>query len=94
MFIATLAIVSCDSVGDDDELNHGSILMWLQFSTAAKQVSFLKDDNEFLTLIFLLELVGGNGLAVDSDLNLTLKLIRICQQQLKETHFTFATSSY
>ena len=73
LFIATLAIVSCDSVGDDNELNYGAGPYVAQFSTAAKTGFFLKDDNEVFNFDIPLELVGGNGLAVDSDLNLTFE---------------------
>ena len=93
LFIATLAIVSCDSVGDDDELNYGSGPYVAQFSTAAKTGFFLKDDNEVFNFDIPLELVGGNGLAVDSDLNLTFEVNTDLSTAIEGTHFTFATSA-
>lgn len=93
LFIATLAIVSCDSVGDDDELNYGSGPYVAQFSTAAKTGFFLKDDNEVFNFNIPLELVGGNGLAVDSDLNLTFEVNTDLSTAIEGTHFTFATSA-
>ena len=93
LFIATLAIVSCDSVGDDDELNYGSGPYVAQFSTAAKTGFFLKDDNEVFNFDIPLELVGGNGLAVDSDLNLTFKVNTDLSTAIEGNHFTFATSA-
>ena len=93
LFIATLAIVSCDSVGDDDELNYGSGPYVAQFSTAAKTGFFLKDDNEVFNFDIPLELVGGNGLAVNSDLNLTFEVNTDLSTAIEGTHFTFATSA-
>ena len=93
LFIATLAIVSCDSVGDDDELNYGAGPYVAQFSTAAKTGFFLKDDNEVFNFNIPLELVGGNGLAVDSDLNLTFEVNTDLSTAIEGTHFTFATSA-
>ena len=93
LFIATLAIVSCDSVGDDDELNYGSGPYVAQFSTAAKTGFFLKDDNEVFNFDIPLELVGGNGLAVDSDLNLTFEVNTDLSTAIEGNHFTFATSA-
>ena len=93
LFIATLAIVSCDSVGDDNELNYGTGPYVAQFSTAAKTGFFLKDDNEVFNFDIPLELVGGNGLAVDSDLNLTFEVNTDLSTAIEGTHFTFATSA-
>ena len=93
LFIATLAIVSCDSVGDDNELNYGAGPYVAQFSTAAKTGFFLKDDNEVFNFDIPLELVGGNGLAVDSDLNLTFEVNTDLSTAIEGTHFTFATSA-
>ena len=93
LFIATLAIVSCDSVGDDDELNYGSGPYVAQFSTAAKTGFFLKDDNEVFNFDIPLELVGGNGLAVNSDLNLTFEVNTDLSTAIEGNHFTFATSA-
>ena len=93
LFIATLAIVSCDSVGDDNELNYGAGPYVAQFSTAAKTGFFLKDDNEVFNFDIPLELVGGNGLAVNSDLNLTFEVNTDLSTAIEGTHFTFATSA-
>ena len=93
LFIATLAIVSCDSVGDDNEINYGTGPYVAQFSTAAKTGFFLKDDNEVFNFDIPLELVGGNGLAVDSDLNLTFEVNTDLSTAIEGTHFTFATSA-
>ena len=64
-----------------------------QFSTAAKTGFFLKDDNEVFNFDIPLELVGGNGLAVDSDLNLTFEVNTDLSTAIEGTHFTFATSA-
>lgn len=93
LFIATLAIVSCDSVGDDNELNYGTGPYVAQFSTAAKTGFFLKDDNEVFNFDIPLELVGGNGLAVNSDLNLTFEVNTDLSTAIEGNHFTFATSA-
>ena len=93
LFIATLAIISCDSVGDDNELNYGTGPYVAQFSTAAKTGFFLKDDNEVFNFDIPLELVGGNGLAVNSDLNLTFEVNTDLSTAIEGNHFTFATSA-
>lgn len=72
LFVVSL-ITSCD-VGDDEELNYGNGAYVTQFPYASKTAFFLKDENEVIyDYTVPVELVGGNGLAVDSDITVTFE---------------------
>lgn len=91
LFIGTLAFNSCDSVGDDEELNYGQGSYVTQFTVAEKTGFFLKDDSEVFPFDIPVELVGGNGLALNSDLNLTYEVNLDESTAIEGTHFTFDT---
>jgi hypothetical protein len=73
LFIASLA-TSCDSVGDDEELNYGNGAYVTQFPSASKTAFFLKDENEIVYDYQIpVQLVGGNGLALDKDITVSFE---------------------
>ncbi|MET0944737.1 MAG: hypothetical protein ABWY22_04985 [Flavobacterium sp.] len=66
LLLATAA-VSCDSVGDDQELNYGTGAYVAQFPFADKTGFFLKDEAVIYDYNVPVQLVGGNGLALNTD---------------------------
>lgn len=66
LLLATAAS-SCDEVGDDQELNYGTGAYVAQFPFAEKIGFFLKDDGEIYDYTVPVQIVGGNGLALDTD---------------------------
>ena len=69
LFLLTLlagAVSSCD-MGNDKELNYGNESFVAQFPFAAKTGYFLKTNSEIFNYEVPVELVGGNGLALDTD---------------------------
>ena len=69
LFLLTLlagAVSSCD-MGNDKELNYGNEAFVAQFPFAAKTGYFLKTNSEIFNYEVPVELVGGNGLALDTD---------------------------
>lgn len=61
------AASSCDDIGDDKELNYGTGAYVAQFPFAEKTGFFLKDDAVIYDYNVPVQLVGGNGLALDTD---------------------------
>jgi hypothetical protein len=66
--------VSCD-LGPDKELDYGSGPFVTQFPFPTTTGYFLKDDSEIFNYGIPVELVGGNGLAIDSDIVITFDKI-------------------
>ncbi|RTY90256.1 hypothetical protein EKL32_21545 [Flavobacterium sp. GSN2] len=66
LLLATAA-ASCDSVGDDKELNYGNGAYVAQFPFAESTGYFLKDDAVIYDYNVPVQLVGGNGLALTND---------------------------
>ena len=72
LFLAA-AVTSCDEVGDDEELNYGNGAYVAQFPFPARTGFFLKDDAVIYDYNIPVELVGGNGLALDSDVTVSFE---------------------
>lgn len=89
LFIGALTLNSCDSVGDDQELNYGSGSYVAQFSTGQKTGYFLKDDEEVFPFNIPLELVGGNGLALNSDLVVNYVVNTTLSTAVEGVNYTF-----
>lgn len=74
LFIA-FGISSCD-VGNDEELNYGNEAFVTQFPFAEKKAFFLKDVNAVVyNYTVPVELVGGNGLALENDITVSFEKI-------------------
>lgn len=70
LFLLVVSVASCD-VGKDEELNYGNGAYVTQFPFATKTGFFLKDDAATYDFTLPIELVGGNGLAIDKDITIT-----------------------
>lgn len=73
LFLLVISVASCD-VGDDEELNYGNGSYVTQFPFATKDAFFLKDDALTYDYNLPVELVGGNGLAVNQDITVTFEV--------------------
>lgn len=73
LFLLVVSVASCD-VGDDKELNYGNGSFVTQFPFATKTGFFLKDDAATFDFNVPIELVGGNGLAIDKDITITFDI--------------------
>lgn len=89
LFIGALTFNSCDSVGDDEELNYGSGSYVSQFSTAETTGYFLKDNDEVFPFNIPVELAGGNGLGLNSDLTLNYVVNSTLSTAVEGTNYTF-----
>lgn len=67
LLLLVVSVSSCD-VGDDEELNYGNGPMVAQFPFASKTAFFLKDDAATFDYTLPIEIVGGNGIALDHDI--------------------------
>jgi hypothetical protein len=70
LFLIVVSVASCD-VGDDKELNYGNGAYVAQFPFASKTGFFLKDAGATYDYTLPIELVGGNGLAIDKDMTIS-----------------------
>jgi hypothetical protein len=89
LFIGALTFNSCDSVGDDEELNYGQGSYISQFSKAETTGYFLNDNNDIFPFNIPVELAGGNGLALNSDLTLIYQVNTTLSTAVEGTEFTF-----
>jgi hypothetical protein len=74
LFLLVASFASSCDVGDDEELNYGNGSYVAQFPFAKKTGFFLKDDAEIYDYTLPIELVGGNGLAIDKDITITFDI--------------------
>lgn len=91
LFIGALTFNSCDSVGDDEELNYGQGSYVTQFSAAETTGYFLKDDSEVFPFNIPVELVGANGLGLNSDLTLTYEVNTALTTAVEGVNYTFVS---
>jgi hypothetical protein len=87
LFIAGVT-VSCD-LGPDKELDYGSGAFVAQFHEAEKTALFLKDDAVVYPYEIPVELVGGNGLAINKDINLSFEVDLVNSTAVEGVHFDF-----
>jgi len=94
LFLLTLlagAITSCD-MGDDKELNYGNEAFVAQFPFAAKTGFFLKSNSEIFTYEVPVELVGGNGLALDTDVAVSFEKLAYVDDASTTNDDTYVTA--
>lgn len=87
LFIASLA-TSCD-VGNDKELNFGNGSYVAQFPFATKTAFFPKDDAIVYDYTMPVEIVGGNGLALASDVTVVYELDLVNSTAVEGLNFDF-----
>lgn len=87
LFIASLA-TSCD-VGSDKELNYGSGSYVAQFPFAEKTAFFPKDDAIVYDYTMPVEIVGGNGLALATDVTVVYELDLVNSTAVEGLNFDF-----
>ena len=92
LFIGALTFNSCDSVGDDEELNYGQGAYVSQFSTDETTGYFLKDNDEVFPFNIPVELAGGNGLGLSSDLTLTYQVNTTLITAVEGTNYNFVNA--
>lgn len=92
LFIGALTFNSCDSVGDDEELDYGQGSYISQFSTAETTGYFLKDNDEVFPFNIPVELAGGNGLGLNSDLTLTYVVNQTLSTAVEGVNYTFVNA--
>lgn len=73
IFLLIVTFASCD-VGDDKELNYGNGAYVAQFPFATKVGLFLKDDAATYDFSMPIEIVGGDGFAINQDITLTYEV--------------------
>lgn len=73
LLLLVVSATSCD-VGNDEELNYGNGAYVTQFPFAKKTGFFLKDNSAVYDYTLPVELVGGNGLAIDKDITITFDI--------------------
>lgn len=73
LFLLIASFASCD-VGDDEELNYGNGAYVAQFPFASKTGFFLKDDAATYDFTMPIEIVGGNGLALNTPVTITYEV--------------------
>jgi hypothetical protein len=94
LFLLTLlagAITSCD-MGDDKELNYGNEAFVAQFPFAAKSGFFLKSNSEIFSYEVPVELVGGNGLALDTDVAVSFEKLAYVDDASTTNDDTYVTA--
>lgn len=87
LFIASLA-TSCD-VGNDKELNFGNGSYVAQFPFAEKTAFFPKDDAIVYDYTMPVEIVGGNGLALATDVTVVYELDLVNSTAVEGLNFDF-----
>lgn len=90
LFIA-VSVSSCD-VGDDKELNYGNGSYVAQFPFASKTAFFAKDDAVVYDYTMPVEMVGGNGLALSSDVTVNFELDLVNSTAVEGLNFDFVGS--
>jgi hypothetical protein len=94
LFLLTLlagTVASCD-MGDDKELNYGNESFVAQFPFAAKTGYFLKSNNEIFNYEVPVELVGGNGLALDTDVAVSFEKLDYVDDASTTSDDTYVTA--
>ena len=85
--------VSCDHVGADNALDYGTGPFVTQFPYASKTAFFLKTPATVFPYDIPVELVGGNGLPLASDIDLAYEVDLVNSTAIEGTHFSFASTS-
>ena len=85
--------VSCDHVGADNALDYGKGPFVTQFPYATKTAFFLKTPAVVFPYDIPVELVGGNGLPLSSNIDLAYEVDLVNSTAIEGTHFSFAGTS-
>lgn len=86
-------IVSCDHIGADNALDYGTGPFVTQFPYAEKTAFFLKTPATVFPYDIPVELVGGNGLPLASNIDLAYEVDLVNSTAIEGTHFSFASPS-
>lgn len=94
LFITLIVVsfASCD-LGDDKELDYGSGAFVAQFPYAEKTGFFLKDDAVIYDYEIPVQLVGGNGLALDTDVTVSYEVDLANSTAVEGVNFDFVNAT-
>lgn len=87
-----MTMSSCD-VGDQKAPDFGAGSYVAQFPFKDKTGFFLKDAGVIYNYAIPVEIVGGNGLALSTEVNLVYEVDLINSTAIEGTHFTFVSAS-
>lgn len=88
LFLLVAAAASCD-VGDDEELNYGNGNFVAQFAASEVSGSFLQTGGLTYDYNVPVDLVGGNGLPINSDVIINFSVDTEASTAVEGVHFDF-----